>query len=810
MCWIVFASTLAAAWTLAYFRSPLWLWTLVAALFPAYWTWQASFSAPWLVLIWSVFIAVSVLFNVPPLRRQVITGRILPLFRRALPPMSQTEREALEAGGAWWEAEIFSGWPRWKNLFAKPAPRLTTEERAFVDGPVQELCRMLDDWKITEELHDLPPEVWDFIKSNGFFGMIIPREYGGLGFSALAHSTVVMKLAGRSITAAVTVMVPNSLGPAELLLRYGTDEQKRHYLPRLAKGLDVPCFALTGPEAGSDASSIPDRGVVCKEIYQGKETLGIRLTWEKRYITLGPVATVLGLAFRLSDPHHLLGDKEERGITLALIPTNHPGVEIGRRHFPLNMAFMNGPNSGKDVFIPMDWVIGGSERVGHGWRMLMECLAAGRSISLPSLSTGAGKLVCRATGAYARIRKQFKMPIGFFEGVEESLARMASYTYMMDAARINTAAAVDAGHEPAVASAIVKYNLTERMRQIVNDAMDVQGGSGICMGPRNLLARAYQSIPISITVEGANILTRTLIIFGQGAVRCHPYIYKEMRAAQDADLARGLRDFDAALFAHIGLVISNAARSFFLGLTGGCLAYAPAGGSVKCLFQQVTRMSAAFALLADVAMLTLGGSLKRREKLSGRLADMLSQLYLISMTLKHYVDTGKPSEDATLVRWACRDALFKLQQAMLEFLANFPIRPVAWLLRIIVLPWGRPYAAPTDLLGHQAASLLLAPSTARDRLTEGMYTSREASEAIGRLDVALEQSMAAEPIEKKLHHAVRSGALPKTDDAGLLRTAVAQGVITEADAEKVRAAVAIRRDVIMVDDFAPNYWSSRG
>ena len=809
MCWIVLVSSFAAVWMLAYFRTPLWVWTLFIAAFPAYWTWQATLAAPWLFFIWLMFGAVALLLNVPLFRRQVITSRILPLFRRALPPMSQTEREALEAGGAWWEAEIFSGWPRWKKLFAMPPPRLSMEEQAFIDGPVQELCRMLDDFKITEELHDLPTPVWDYIKHHGFFGMIIPRDYGGLGFSALAHSAVVMKLAGRSITAAVTVMVPNSLGPAELLLRYGTEAQKRHYLPRLAKGQEVPCFALTGPEAGSDASSIPDRGVVCKQLYKGKETLGISLTWEKRYITLGPVATVLGLAFRLSDPEHLLGDKEERGITLALIPTHHPGVEIGRRHYPLNMAFMNGPNSGKDVFIPMEWVIGGPERVGQGWRMLMECLAAGRSISLPSLSTGAGKLVCRATGAYARIRKQFKTPIGFFEGVEEALARMASYTYMMDAARINTAAAVDHGHEPAVASAIVKFNLTERMRQIVNDAMDVQGGSGICMGPRNLLARAYESIPISITVEGANILTRTLIIFGQGAIRCHPYIYKEMRAAQDSDLPRALRDFDGALFSHIGLVISNFARTLFLGLTGARLALSPERGSVKSLFQQVTRMSAAFALLADVAMLTLGGSLKRREKLSGRLADMLSQLYLISVTLKHYVDNGRCSEDTTLVRWSCRDALFKVQVAMTDFLDNFPIRPIAWILRGIVFPLGRPYTPPSDLLGHQAASLLLTPSAARDRLTEGMYLSRDVKEAIGRLDLALEQSTAAEPIEKKLHQAVRNSTLPKTDEAGLLKVAVAQGVITEADAEKVRAAAVARRDVIMVDDFAPDYWSAR-
>lgn len=809
MCWTTVAAVIAVSWALAYFRAPLWLWTLSVAILPSYWTWFAELSVPTLSLIWFLFAAVALCLNVPLLRRKLITRHIFPLFCRALPPMSQTEREALEAGGIWWEGELFSGWPRWKKLMEIPAPRLSAEEQAFLDGPVQDLCAMLDDWKITEELHDLPPEVWAFIKEKGFFGMIIPREQGGLGFSALAHSAVVMKVAGKSLTAAVTVMVPNSLGPAELLLRYGTDAQKKHYLPRLAKGVDVPCFALTGPEAGSDASSIPDVGIVCKGLYQGKETLGMRVTWDKRYITLGPVATVLGLAFRLSDPDHLISEKVDVGITLALIPTNTPGVEIGRRHSPLNLVFQNGPNRGKDVFIPMEWVIGGQERVGQGWRMLMECLAAGRSISLPSLSTGGGKLVCRATGAYARIRKQFKTSIGFFEGVEEALARMASYTYMMDAARVSTAQAVDGGHEPAVASAIVKYNLTERMRQIVNDAMDVQGGSGICMGPRNLLARSYQGIPISITVEGANILTRTLIIFGQGAVRCHPYVLKEMRAATDVNKERGLADFDKVFFGHIGLVISNVARTLWLALTGGRLAHSPEKGPAKYYFQQVTRLSAAFALTADVAMLVLGGSLKRREKLSGRLADVLSQLYLVSLTLKFYVDNGKPSEELTLLRFACDDALVKAQTALVELLRNFPVKPVRWLLRGLVFPLGKPYKLPSDLLGQQVASLLLTPSAARDRLTSGMYVSRDPNEPIGRMDIALEHVCAAEPVEKKLQHAVRSGQLPKTDPESLLAAAVKHGVISELEAEKVRLANQSRKDAIRVDDFAQDYWGKR-
>lgn len=803
-------TVLIGAWVLAYFRAPLWAWTLAIALVPLYWSFSLIDQPAALIVIWLLFAGLTLPFTIPGLRRRLLTIHILPVFKRALPSMSQTEREALEAGGVWWEGELMSGWPRWKKLLDIPAPRLTAEEQAFLDGPVEELCRMVDDFKITDQLHDLPPDVWQFIKDKGFFGMIIPKAFGGHGFSALAHSAVVMKLAGRSITTAVTVMVPNSLGPAELLLRYGTDEQKRHYLPRLAKGLEVPCFALTGPEAGSDASSIPDKGVVCKQLYKGKETLGILLNWDKRYITLGPVATVLGLAFRLEDPHHLLSPTTDVGITLALIPTETPGVEIGRRHYPLNMAFQNGPNRGHDVFIPMDWVIGGAERVGQGWRMLMECLAAGRSISLPSLSTGAGKLVCRATGGYARIRKQFKMPIGYFEGVEEVLARMAAYTYMMDAARVNTAHAVDQGHEPAVASAIVKYNLTERMRQIVNDAMDVQGGSGICMGPRNLLARAYQAIPISVTVEGANILTRTLIIFGQGAVRCHPYVLKEMRAAADTNPEHALRAFDNAIFGHAGLLISNAARSLFLALSGGRFAQAPEKGAARYFFQQTTRVSAAFALVSDVAMLTLGGSLKRREKLSGRLADVLSQLYLISMTLKRFVDSGRPSEDVPLMRWSCADALFKAQYALDELLRNFPVRPVAHLLRCMIFPLGKPYRSPSDLVGRQAAAMLLAPSVARDRLTEGMYITRDISEALGRIEVALEQAVAAEPLEKRLAQAVRSGIIMKADEAGMLRNAVQKSVLTEAEADAIRSSGALRREVIKVDDFAADHWKGSG
>jgi acyl-CoA dehydrogenase len=610
------------------------------------------------------------------LRRKLVSDPFLHLARKLMPQISETEREALEAGTVWWDAELFSGHPNWKKLLATPAPTLTSEEQAFLDGPVEELCRMVDDWSINAELHDLPEGVWRFIKDHGFFGMIIPKKYGGLGFSALAHSSVVMKVASRSIAAAVTVMVPNSLGPGELLLHYGTDEQKNYYLPRLARGEEIPCFGLTSPEAGSDAASMTDTGVVCRGSSGKKDVLGIRLNWEKRYITLGPVATVLGLAFKLYDPDRLIGNREEVGITVALIQTDLPGITIGRRHYPSNINFQNGPNSGHDVFIPLDCIVGGAARAGHGWRMLMECLAAGRSISLPALATGAGKLASRATGAYARIRKQFHLPIGRFEGIEEALARIAGYTYLMDAARVMTGGAVDQGEKPSVISAIVKYHLTEVMRRVVNDAMDVQGGSAICMGPRNFLAHVYETVPISITVEGANILTRSLIIYGQGAIRCHPFVLKEIRAAADPDPVRASKDFDRVLFAHIGFILGNAVRAFFHGLTGARFASVPVRGPSHRYYQHLTRMSACLAFASDIAMLTLGSTLKRREKLSARLGDVLSYLYLASAVLKRFEDQGRPPEDLPLLQWACEKSLYRIQGSFAELIYNFrTVRP---------------------------------------------------------------------------------------------------------------------------------------
>lgn len=790
----------------AYHRLSFLMTSILTLVLLAAWTGFGDPAVISLVLVWSAYLTLSVILNVTPLRRLLISDRVFEIFRHIMPSMSQTEKDALEAGTVWWDGELFSGRPDWRRLLDYPEPRLSDEEQAFLSGPVNTLCQMIDDWQVTEELHDLPPEVWQFIKDNGFFGMIIPKRYGGLEFSALAHSTVVMKIATRSITAAVTVMVPNSLGPAELLLHYGSDEQKDYYLPRLARGQEIPCFALTGPEAGSDASSIPDRGVVCRGQHEGQEVLGIRLNWDKRYITLGPVATLLGLAFRLYDPDHLLGETEDIGITLALIPTGTAGVWIGHRHAPLDIPFQNGPNRGKDVFIPLDWVIGGQAQIGNGWRMLMECLAAGRSISLPALSTGAGKLASRATGAYARIRKQFRTPVGRFEGVEEALARIAGYTYMMDAVRVMTAGAVDLGEKPSVISAIAKYNLTATMRQVVNDAMDVQGGSGICLGPRNLLGRVYQAIPISITVEGANILTRSLITYGQGAIRCHPYVLREMRAVADSDREQGARSFDQALFGHIGFTISNAIRSLWLGLTGGRMYLTPVSGPTGRYFQKVTRMSAAFAICSDFAMLVLGGSLKRREKLSGRLADVLSQMYLVSAILKHYEDQERQIQDLPLLRWSCDQALFKIQTSLDELIGNFPNRWASSLLRLLVFPLGRRYRPASDRLGHQVASILLSPSTVRDRLTAGVYINEDTDQAIGRIEHAFQLIVGAETVEKRLAKARREGQVSGHDDATLLIEAIKAGILSSSDAEMLKLAAAARRDVIQVDDFPADYW----
>ncbi len=798
MAYIILA--LAAGWLLSLFRAKLPVWTGAFALILGLWTFfSGRYTGIWW-LAWLLFLAAAAIANVAGLRRSLLMKPILAMFRRMLPPLSRTEREALEAGTVGWDGELFSGNPDWEKLLAEPQPELTTDEQAFLTGPAEELCRMLDDWRIVSELRDLSPEVWRFLKEQGFFGMIIPEEYGGKGFSASAHSQVILKIASRSIAAAVTVMVPNSLGPAELLLRYGTEAQREYYLPRLARGEEVPCFALTGPEAGSDAASIPDSGLVCRGTFEGKEIVGIRLNWEKRYITLGPVATVIGLAFRLADPDHLIGSQDEPGITLALVPAATPGITIGSRHDPLGVPFQNGPNRGKDVFIPLDWLIGGKAGAGQGWRMLMESLASGRSISLPALSCGGAKFTARAAGAYARVRRQFRLPIGRFEGVEEALARIAGSTYLIDAARAITCSAVDRGERPSVLSAIVKYHSTERMRQVVDDGMDVMGGSGISLGPRNLLGRIYQAAPIGITVEGANILTRSMIIFGQGAIRCHPYVLKEMQAAANPDGIRALADFDRLLGEHIGFTLNNAARALFLGVTGGRLAKAPIGPARR-YFQTVTRMSAAFALAADVTLLTLGGTLKRREKLSGRLADILSHLYLASALLKQFEDRQWPADELPLVRWGCEESFHLIQESFTGIIHNLPFRPAAWLLRLVVFPLGRPFAGPSDRLGRQIAAILLEPSPLRDRLTAGLFIPEDPAEPLARLEDALAKVIAAEPVEQKLREAVKAGKVRKGTDGEVVAAGMEAGIITGDEADLLRQALEARSEATRVDDF---------
>ena len=797
---ITLAMLFAMLAAMAYFRAPLYLWSTAgfAWLIIHAATSQYTFSSILLVLVWLPVM----LLNVAPLRRSMISDRVFPLMKKAIPAMSQTEQDAIAAGSVWWDAELFNGKPDWSHLLAYRTSKLSAEEQAFIDGPVQELCDMVNDWEITERHRDLPPHVWRFIKDKGFFGMIIPKKFGGLGFSALGHSSVVAKVATRSISTAVTVMVPNSLGPAELLLHYGTEEQRNYYLPRLARGEEIPCFALTGPEAGSDAGAMPDVGVVCRGTHQGKsDVLGIRVSWSKRYITLGPVATLLGVAFKLYDPDRLLGGNEDIGITLALIPTDLPGVNIGQRHMPLNQAFMNGPNWGDNVFIPMDMVIGGQKQLGEGWRMLMDCLSVGRSISLPALSTGGGKLVSRATGAYARIRNQFKMPIGKFEGVEEALARIAAATYMLDAARVLTVSAVDQGEKPSVTSAIVKYHMTETMRRIVNDAMDVLGGSGISMGPRNFLGRCYQSIPISITVEGANILTRSMIIFGQGAIRCHPYVLQEMQALADSDENAGRASFDRAFIGHVGFSISNAVRALLLGLSGGHLVRF-GDERTRTYYQRLSHLSAALAISADIAMLVIGGALKRKERLSARLGDALSYLYLASAVLKRYEDDNRQLEDLPLVEWCLQDLCRRTQSALSDFYSNFPLRPLGLALRWLTFPLGLRYRAPDDRADHRAASLILEPSVARDRLTSGMHLPADAAQTVAKLDQALPVVIAAEPLEKKFQQALRSGAIRGLTWDEQLAQARQSSIFSAEELSTLQRAHDMRLDIVQVDHFS--------
>jgi acyl-CoA dehydrogenase len=731
-------------------------------------------------------------------RRDWITKPIFGWAKNVLPSLSATEREAIEGGDVWWDADLFAGNPDWEKLIAFPPATLSAEEQAFLDGPVDDLCRMLDDWQITWELRDLPPEVWDYLKRHKFFAMIIPKSYGGLGFSAYAHSEVIRKLSTRSISAAVTAMVPNSLGPGELLHQFGTKAQQDYWLPRLAEAKEIPCFGLTSPEAGSDAASMTDSGVVCRGTWQGKDVLGIRLNWHKRYITLGPIATVLGLAFKLYDPDHLLGTREEIGITVALVPTDLPGVEIGRRHLPGFHVFQNGPNQGHDVFIPIDNVIGGVEQVGKGWKMLMSALAAGRGISLPSLSAAGCAFAAHTTGAYARIREQFHVPIGRFEAIQERLGRMAGTIYLLDAARRLTCAAIDHGHKPAVVTAIMKSQATDRLRVSANDAMDVHGGKGIQDGPLNYLGSLYRAVPIGITVEGANIVTRSLIQFGQGAIRSHPYLLKEMTALEDPDRARGLEQFDQAFWGHVGHSIANAFRAWGRAWTGGIFAPAPAAGAAARFYQPLGRYTAAFALAVDMALLTMGGALKRQEMVSARFGDILSELYLMSAVLKRWQDEGRQGADLPLVDWCAQTSFATIEARFDEIFANFPNRPVAWLLRFLLLPLGPLRRGPPDRLTQACADMLMEPSATRDRLTVDIFHGT-GDDGLARLERAYALTIAAQPLRDRLHKA-------RVRDVEKARQ---QGLINEAEAAQLNAVAAAVAAAVAVDDFAPEELSPR-
>jgi len=752
---------------------------------------------------WLLFAIIALPLNLDNIRQQFISMPLLALFKKIMPQMSETEQQAIDAGTTWFDAELFRGNPDWKKLHNYPQPRLSAQEKAFLDGPVEELCSMVDDWQTTHKMADLSPDVWQFLKDNKFFAMIIKKQYGGLEFSAFAQSRVLQKLTGVSSVLASTVGVPNSLGPGELLQEYGTKSQQDYYLPRLAKGEEIPCFALTSPEAGSDAGAIPDTGVICRQTFEGKEILGIKLNWDKRYITLAPIATVLGLAFKLEDPDNLIGDKKELGITCALIPTNIEGITIGRRHFPLNIPFQNGPTQGKDVFVPIDYIIGGKEMAGQGWRMLVECLSVGRAITLPSNSAGSIKTTALATGAYSRIRRQFNLPIGKMEGIEEALARIGGNAYLMDAVTTMSTGAIDLGEKPSVISAIVKYHLTEKMRSSISDAMDIHGGKGICMGPSNYLARGYQGAPIAITVEGANILTRNLIIYGQGAIRCHPYVLAELQAAIETDPEQALNDFDHALFGHIGFSISNISRSLWCSVTGSHFLPAPFSDQTKRYYQLLTRFSANLAMLSDIAMLALGADLKRKERISARLGDVLSNLYLASACLKRFNDEGRQTEDLPLLQWAVEDCLFNTQQAIDALLSNFPNKWLARILRVIIFPVGTWLTKPSDDLDHSVAQLLQTPCEARDRLGKWQYLARDGKNVFGVLEQTLENIIACEPIFTKVCIATNK-KLPfyQLDKVAALGLSVK--AITEKEAQLLITTEQGRKAIIDVDDFDSN------
>lgn len=801
--WLWWPLLLVFFLALIYLAAPLIAWMLGGIALLGLFAQFADVSWPAKVVVWVLYLAPMIVFGIPLLRCRLLGEPIFRLYRSSMPAISPTEQAALDAGTTWWDAELFSGRPHWRRLLKARPASLDDEEIDFLDGPVEELCALINDYDVNIGSRDLPKAAWDLLKKAGFFGMVIPRQYGGKGFSQYGHAAVVMKVASRSIAGALTIMIPNSVGPGKLLLKYGTEEQKNHYLPLLANGEEIPCFALTAPEAGSDAGSIPDSGIICKREYQGKkDVLGMLLNFDKRYISLAPVATLIGVAFKLYDPDQLLGDRENLGITVALVPADTPGVEIGSRHDPLHMGFHNGPVRGNDVFVPLDAIIGGAAQAGNGWRMLMESLSDGRSISLPALTTASAKLATRVTGAYARLRYQFKTYIGTFEGVQAALARIAGNTYAMDAARTVTLGALDEGHKPAVIAAIVKYNLTERNRQVMNDAMDVHGGAGVCLGPRNIIGEYAKFPSLGITVEGHNILTRSMMTFGQGVVRCHPYFRSEIEAVSNSDEHAGLMSFDKVLVRHMGFTASNAVRTLVHAWTGSLLVpTAGKMGPLRRYYCQLSRMSAAFAFSTDILLMLLRGELKRREMLSGRMADIISQLYIASTVLKHFDNHQHDETELQVAQWAVQDCLYRIEQAFGGVFDNFPNRWVGRLLKRWIFPFGRTYKRPSDELERCIAESIVIPSVIRERLTQGMYITDDIDTQLGRLEHALRLVIAIQPLEAKLKEGQRIDLVRGHSLAERIDNAVAARLFTEEEAEQLRKAEAARLDALKVDDW---------
>ncbi|MCG5263672.1 acyl-CoA dehydrogenase [Acinetobacter pittii] len=758
---------------------------------------------PWALLLGIPLIALSIIILFAPLRFNLITQPAYKTLANSMPSISTTEQEALEAGTSWWEKELFMGAPDWSQFENYPYPTLSAEEQSFIDNEVELLCSMLDEWEIHHHLKDLPPEVWQFIKDKGFLGLIIPKSFGGKEFSSFAQSRIMSKIASRSLTTAVSCMVPNSLGPGELLMHYGTDAQKQQYLPGLAKGEEIPCFGLTSPEAGSDAGAIPDSGVVCYGEYEGAQVLGLRMNFSKRWITLAPIATVVGLAFKLYDPEGLLGDKNkiEYGITCALIPASHAGVKIGARHYP-GSPFMNGTVEGEDVFIPIDWIIGGQENAGKGWRMLMECLGVGRGISLPALATAAGEMSYLTVGAFAKIRQQFNISVGKFEGVQEATSEIASDAYMLEAFRYLVTCGLNQGGTPAVMTAMAKYYATETMRKVVNHGMDIAGGRAIQLGPRNFLALTYQAIPIAITVEGANILTRSLMIFGQGSMRCHPYLFEELQLLQSEDKNNSVKKFDDLLFKHLAYTFNRGARSFAYGWTGGSSdAPQSADQFTASYYKTINRFSANFALVSDMSLGLLAGDLKRKEMLSGRLADIHAHLFISTAILKFYEAGQKTEAEQLHAKLALQKAFLNIQEAFWGLFENFPAKLPAAFVKWICFPFGRVISKPDDELKQQVAELMMQEHPFREQLKHHVFYSTKADDVTGRLEHAFQILRTLEPLWDKFKKAESKGKFTGLTFEENIEQAIKEGFISESEAQQLLQYNAIRFDSMLTDVF---------